>query len=128
MPLRARRCRSHVPFPIVVRLAVRSVRARELPVYFVEVVGLKHDAADDALSCRGFHPDFDFTEEDVEFCLDGRCVAAFRDGEFCAVFAVDDVPGGGVPGWASGGLGEVECVVRAHGDVSGAVCLVERVA
>lgn len=55
------------------------------PVDLVKVIRLEHDAADDA-SARGcFHGDGDFTEEDVEVCLDGGGIALLVDSELGAV-------------------------------------------
>lgn len=67
IPLRARRRRSDISLAIVVRLPVRGVCPRELPVHLVEVIGLEHHAADDSLARRGFHPDFYLAKENIEF-------------------------------------------------------------
>jgi hypothetical protein len=55
------------------------------PVNLVKIVRLEHDAADNA-SARGcFHGDGDFTEEDVEVCLDGGSITLLVDSELGAV-------------------------------------------
>lgn len=98
IPLRARRCRSDITLAIIVRLPVCSVCPRELPVHLVQIIGLEHDAADDSLARRGFHPDFDLAEEYRELRLDSWCISAFGDRELSATVAVDDVASAGVPG------------------------------
>lgn len=96
----------------IVRLDVGVVSAHELPVHFVEVVGLQHHGGDDALACRGLHDDFDLAEEEVEVGLDGGGVEALVYREFGAVVTVVDGPGGGVPDTATHGGGrEVDAIV-----------------
>lgn len=68
----------------VVGLDVGDVAAEDLPVDFVEIVGLEHDAADDALAAGGFGNDLDNAEEEVEVGLDGRSDTLFGNGEFGA--------------------------------------------
>ena len=89
-----------VALAVIVRFTVGGVRAGELPVYLVQVVGLEHDAADHALAGGGLEPDLDFAEEDVEFGLHCGGIASVVDGELGAVIVVQDGARGGVPGRA----------------------------
>lgn len=95
--------------------------ADELLVYFIQVIGLQYHAADYPLARGGFEPDFDFAEEDVEFGLNGGCVASFINGEGGAGGVVGQGTGGGVPEGGmeggrrvegKGGIGCAECWVR----------------
>lgn len=63
------------------------------PVDLVEIIRLQHDATDDASAWGCFHGDGDFTEEDVEVCLDGGCLTLLVDCELGAVRACLDVAG-----------------------------------
>lgn len=84
------------------------VVADELLVYFIQVIGLQYHAADYPLARGGFEPDLDFAEEDVEFGLDGWCVASFVNGEGGAGGVVGQGAGGGVPEGGVEGGGGVE--------------------
>lgn len=50
----------------VVGLRVSGVTTHQFPIYLVQVVGLEHYTADDALSGGGLHYHLDGAEEDVE--------------------------------------------------------------
>ena len=77
-----------IALAVIIRLAVCCVRAGELPVDLVQVVGLEHDAADNSLARGGLEPDLDFAEEDVEFGLHCGRIAFVVDGELGAVVVV----------------------------------------
>lgn len=112
----------------IIRLYMCGIAAEEFPVDFIEIIGLEDDAADDAVADGGFHPYLELTEEEVEFGLDCRCVAAGVDGKLGARGTVFDEAGGGVPSAAGGGGDEVVGVVCTKGCVGGAVGGVEGVA
>lgn len=73
-----------VSFAEVIALDKTVVAAQDLPIDFIEIVGFENDAADDALTGGSFHPDLDFTAEDVKVGLDGGCIAAVGNGEMGA--------------------------------------------
>ena len=52
-----------------------GVAADDLPVDFVEVIGLQDDGTDDAAALGGAHPYFYLSEEEVEVGLDCGSIA-----------------------------------------------------
>lgn len=74
----------------VVGLGVGGVAAHHFPIDLVQVVGLEHDTADDALSRGGLHDHLDGAEEDVKVRLDGRRVEAAADAEGAALSGILD--------------------------------------
>jgi hypothetical protein len=114
----------------IVGLYIAVVPTHKLPVYLVEIIGLKDHGRDDTLAGRRLHDDLDLAEEEVEVCLYGGGVETLIYGEFGAVAAVVDRAGGGIPDTARHGRGgEVDAVVcDTEGDVGGAGGGIERVA
>lgn len=94
-----------------------SLLAATYPVYFVQVIRLQHDAADNARARGRLHLHLSRAEEEVEAGLDGRGIALLVDDELGAVGAVRDGAGSDVPvgrlalGEVGGQLGAVEAVI-----------------
>ena len=113
VPLRPLECIGRVSLSIKIVLDVGIIGADELLVYFIQVIRLQYHTTDHPLTWRGFEPDLDLAEKNVEFGLDGWCVTFLGDGESSAGGVVGEGAGGGVP---EGGV-EGGCRVEGEGGI-----------